>query len=100
MDRDAYSYIPSDSVEEENQSSQEFEENMRSVMIRVLVVSLAFYFGFMLMQKMTKLFRFFVPKRNPWKTEEKSSITADKGKIEQSGDEASTKKDTKDKKNK
>ena len=95
MDRNAYSYLPNDSIEINNQATEEFDDKLRAVSIRVLVVSLAFYFGFMIMPYLTKLFRIFFPKKNPWKTYEKSSSVTEKDKPINT-----TTKDTKEKKTK
>ena len=100
MDTGAYSYIPSNTIEDENQSSMEFDDNMKAIMIRMLVISLSFFFGFKLMQYLTRIYQFFFPPANPWKTKESSSaITEDKG-ITQKEDKVATKKNAKEKKTK
>lgn len=98
MSGDGYSYIPNDSIEIHNQATEEFDEQFRSVAIRVLVVSISFYFGFILMQYLTKLFRFFFPKKNPWKSQGKSSSDTVNEITERSGVKDSTNINNQDKK--
>jgi hypothetical protein len=70
---EAYSYIPDDSVEQEIANALEFEQKMKAISIRILILSVSFWVGFKIMIFITKIYYFFFPKPSPWKSEHDST---------------------------